>query len=682
MNTTPSPADSHDDGPEHQGSESARDDAMLDLLLQEALGGPAPPDQTRLILGRLSLEESASRTSRKNAAGKRSSGASKKLSPAIVIIGTAAALLLCVGIGVGVKYRLDRAALANTTEGSSGGTATPGGSGSSDSDTNRPGSAIASGTSTGRPSAPADPTTTPPKTRPRSKPIELAGSPSELAPAFPLTENAESVPSGEQSNTDRERQSVRPRPAPQPITLVSRQLDDRWQSHWKRLGVQPTAERSHEAQQKEFADRLGVAIPAEVIGDVEATRRALQSEANRSVISERLVMAFLGKANDQAAEQLSGVLQRGTGLDQLISGWMLPTSNSPSDSADEGKNSKAANPWLRLLEPANLHEVTVKTASLTAHQDLRCQRCHEVPNAGDKVPTQSDYWSFAAGLSAWKQPSRAKQDVFYDTADGRQRMATKPSPASMQRWARDLVGSRRLAEGIVSNLFAMVHGTSAMTGPFDLSVAGAVAPPPEMLRPLAEDLLASDFDVLRTLSILVSDVASQRSVPDAMTPQGILLANDDQWQNAVASVHAMAARSPFQRPESVQRRLQLARLDAKPNWPDEKGREALLAQPLGSELNADGTPKDRQQRRPNESRSREERLQIAAAGYPMRESMIVPAWLERLPDFDSRLNHVAHLAGRLKLSDAEKELALQAREAGDNEALIYERLWWIIQPRS
>ncbi|MEP1645870.1 hypothetical protein, partial [Rhodopirellula bahusiensis] len=585
MNTNPSPAEPHDEGPENQGPDSLRDEAMLDLLLQEALGGPTPPDQTGLILRRLADEDEGSPSKRagsKNgsvSATSQSPTFTSKLSIVTLLIGTAAALLLSVGVAVGLKYRSDLALQAKADEAAKNTPSIPGPA---------PVAENQEGASTPTPE---------PAPRKRPRPIELAGDPS-------------SSTGSDDSTTDpadsRDQPNVQPNRTPgsaPPITLVSQNVDKRWQSYWKRLGVSPTPSRDKESIQQELADRLGLVIPIDAIGDVEATRAAIQKPSNRQAISNRLLAAFLGKnpKQENAAESLSEVLKSGSGADRLISSWMRPSSGDATPQGDKQSESKkaAATPWIRMLQPADLHEVTVKTAALTNHQDLRCQRCHDVPNAGNEVPSQSDYWTAAAGLAPLLNPSRANKDIFYDTLDGRRQLASPPSDKQAKTWSNNLVGSRDLAEGIVSTLFALVHDSPSTTSPFDLSVASAASVPPETLRPLVDDLIASDFDVLRCLSILLSDAVMTRSVPDAMSPQGILVADDQQWSNAVSAVHAMAARSPFRRPGSAQRRLQVAQLDAKPNWPADSGRDALLAQPHGSELSADGTPSGAGDRRPD-----------------------------------------------------------------------------------
>ncbi|KLU04324.1 hypothetical protein RISK_003378 [Rhodopirellula islandica] len=638
-----------------------REDAMLDLLIQEALGGPTPSDQTGLILRRLADENAGSES--KLAGSKNQSASpvaehSSQPSLATILIGIAAGLLLCVGIAVGVKYRSGVALQAIAEEATDN--AAP--------SVPTPSAVVESEDASPQPK---------PAPRKRAQPIELAGDPSTTLDDDPGSLSPE-LPS--QQDT----QSASPSAAVPSITLVSQNINSRWQSHWKRLGVSPTPSREKESIQQELADRLGLVIPVDAIGDAKAIRTAIANPSNRQAISKRLLTAILGKnsKHQDASESLSEVLKSGSGADRLIAAWMLPSKADSNPSPDEKSDSSksAATPWIRMLQPTDLHEVTVKTAALTSHKDLRCQRCHDVPNSGDEVPTQADYWTVAAGLAPLLNPSRANKDLFYDTLDGRRQLAKRPSQEESRAWSDNLVGSRDLAEGIVSTLFAMVHDSPSTTSPFDLSVASAASVPSETLRPLVDDLIASDFDVLRSLSILLSDAVMTRSVPDAMSPQGVLIADDQQWSSAVSAVHAMAARSPFRRPGSAQRRLQVALLDAKPNWPGDSGRDTLLAQPLGSELSADGTPSNSEKRRPEKNGDR--KTAVAATGYPMRSSMIVPAWISQLPDFDSRLDHVAHLAGQLKLNPSERELAHQALASGDDEALIFERLWWIIRPNS
>ncbi|WDQ16586.1 hypothetical protein [Rhodopirellula sp. P2] len=669
MNTNPSHAEPHEDpprnnGPDSQGPESLREDAMLDLLIQEALGGPTPSDQTGLILRRLADEHAGSDSKLAGSKNQSSRDASRvakhssKLSLATILIGTAAGLLLCVGVAVGVKYRSDVALQAIA-----------------DAAADRAAPSVPNPA----PVVDSEDASPQPKSAPRKRaqPIELAGDPSTTVAGDPGSLSTDSPELPGQQDV----QPASPSAAVPSITLVSQNIDASWQSHWKRLGVRPTPSREKESIQQELADRLGLVIPVEAIGDAQAIRTAIASPSNRQAISNRLLTAFLGKKSkhQDASESLSEVLNSGAGADRLIAAWMLPSKAGSKPNADVKPDTQksAATPWIRMLQPADLHEVTVKTAALTRHQDLRCQRCHDVPNSGDEIPTQADYWTVAAELAPLLNPSRADKDIFYDTPDGRRQLAKRPSQAETQARSNNLIGSRDLAEGIVSTLFAMVHDSPSTTSPFDLSAASV---PPETLRPLVDDLIASDFDVLRSLSILLSDTVMTRSVPDAMSPQGILIADDQQWSSAVSAVHAMAARSPFRRPGSAQRRLQVALQDAKPNWPGDSGRDTLLAQPLGSELSADGTPSNSEKRRPEKNGDR--KAAVASTGYPMRSSMIVPAWISQLPDFDSRLDHVAHLAGQLKLNTPERELAHQALASGDDEALIFERLWWIIRPNS
>ncbi|MFG0255003.1 MAG: hypothetical protein ACF787_07885, partial [Rhodopirellula sp. JB053] len=389
----------------------------------------------------------------------------------------------------------------------------------------------------------------------------------------------------------------------------------------------------------------------------------------------------LNSPSDQLmAKQVSQTLRSGSGFDRLIASWFTERESVGGKRRDAkntpaNRNSTPSASFHELLRPLGEHETLVTTAAVTLDADVRCQRCHDLPTLSneDRTITQHDYWQLAATLSPWI-PIRPNSDAgrFYDLPDGRRRLAEADQDAE---WPGQLIGSRSLAEGLVGVTWKMVHGRPLASSPYDLS-GGVGDSDLRVLRDeLADDLLASDFNLLRTISLLMTDSIVSRSTPEAMTASGVLTATDDQWIDAVAAIESFAAAPPETLPTSQGRRMRLVQESDLPQLGLGTGK-SVLAQPLGRD-ESDSDEKPRQ--RPGSTTPRTSPAVLA--GLPMRPTVVMPAWINELPDFESRLDHIAHLAGLRRSPESAQKLAGQMRDAGVEEALILQRIWWIIRPQ-
>ena len=649
------------------------DDAMWEVLLGEALGEAsrekasgamsdppqrlAPPDQTQLILQRWheTQEESApvrpAKASFASAKTKPSSSRNWMVGLAVV-----AGLLIVGGLAWGIQNRIKDNGLAKQK-------------------------ALPATTHVGPTEAPAPvvdravPGTTSDTESDQNVPvrvIELAGPSSTPARELPMI----SSELRDRSSDPKEQEGAR---SIRPIRLVSRSIDQHLKTYWQRVDVDATALTSNEQTAARLKERLGIHVAPESIGEAEAMMAELKQPRNLDALANRFFETLSGRTPvppDVVTEtpwmaQLRQTWKQHSGMDRLIASWF-----EQSTADDSGEDSKQIEPIRWLFGTSQPHERLIKTASLTHNADLRCQRCHDMPLRGKDSNSQAEYWRFAATmLPSLGFKSTKDQRLFYDTADGRRKMAE--TGRELQLLPENLIGSSRLAGGLVDWVWRTIHGRPLVTNPYDLS--GTTDEEMRGLhQELADDLVASNFDLLRTISLVMTETILGRSVPAAMTSEGILAANDAKWTDAVAAIDSFAASAPATKLTSEKQRMQLVAEVGTPKIQQLGGINGVLAQPLGLEdiEESDNT---------SGKRSRDKFLgsaQTAAmVGLPMRATWVMPGWLDRLESVQSRENHLAHLAGRLELPEAVEELAEKMRAAGVDEALILQRIWWIIGPR-
>lgn len=661
--TLPEPTDPIPSGDSADDARVA--DAVLDVLLAEVLTGQAPPDQSAIIIERLqrpvvcsvTKRKSGSRSSRPRPSVARSSTSTWRIAWV-----TCAAILVCAGVVAGIRFRngVITAKNANAPQGIDGVT--------------KPDVEVRGATSADRFEL------DPPAERHR-----VPAPPIALADASP---GAEIPPPDSIEMFDEGQSQARialvpaPRPPAQPLTLVSTSLSDHLNQYWERAGVQPTKLLSPEEIAQRLTGRLRVNVKPHAIGDSEAMLTLLARPQNTKrlagpvleAISSRPDGSLTRPVDQQMMAQVAKTLGDGRGFDRLVASWFVEGEDGRAESKESDVETVPS--IGELLRPLGQHEAIVSTAALALGTDMRCVRCHDLPTSGrDAITSQHDYWQFAAALSPWLGwQTNGPSGWFYDMPDGRRRLAQAELSSD---WGQQLVGSRPLAEGLVGAMWEMVHGRPLTSTPYDLTGCANDFDLQQLRNELTDDLIASDFNLLRTISLIMTDSIVGRRTPDAMTPSGLLTATADEWVRAVSAVQSFAAAPPESMPSSLDDRVSLV-LGELPHAGSVDATSALLAQPLGSSGMGFDDPQGAKKFLPVEM---PEPSPAVLAGLPMRATIVMPAWMGKLPDFDSRLAHIGNLAGLHDVPDDVKTLAGQMREAGLDEPLILQRIWWIIRPR-
>lgn len=652
------------------------EDRMLDLLLAEAIDDssdrPEPPDQTRVILERFHAAKLAP-SSTKSPQSKTKSSTTPKPSPWGWLLAVSVAVMLMGSIAWQFRSQISVATLPKPLETAENDKPGLPGVRAANPDTPRPNNVD--------PEFPAtDSKQQPGKPKPR-RVIELAGPAGQNRGT---TEQNALKDSATGDHPHAKPDAAKPdaakpgTPEPQSVRLVSKTMENHLDRYWKRIGVKPTPLLDKTEAAERLRLRFGLNVSASESSDPDRLATALTRVDNRKAIASRLLKTwfprFQSSKNPMVAsvtDQLEQTLQQRSGMDRLVASW-FGSSLRQSDS-----DPASGNMIDRMSGSSDLHQSLVRTVSMTHNRDLRCGRCHDTTSMGSAVAGQDEYWQFAASFLPVLQPSKQPpKNVFYDTTDGRRRLASpseklKPTP-------ENLVGSEHLASGLVDWVWRAVHDRPLVSSPYDLSGA-ANSEMQRLHQELSQDLLASNFDLLRTIALVMSQSILGREVPNAMTPEGLLVARNEDWIEAVIAIDSFAASAPIRRGSTPRERARLvAKMDL-PRLDKRTGRGAILAQPIGSDQPRSQSMMKNRPLLDRQSASGEV-SEAALAGFPMRSTLMMPAWLEQLPTFESRRQHIAHLAGQLELEPAVADLAKQMSDAQIDETLILERIWWVIRP--
>jgi len=492
-------------------------------------------------------------------------------------------------------------------------------------------------------------------------------------------------------------------PVVTPVRLASTQLHQQFHTYWDRVGVTPAPVKTDEEIAELVKARLGVKISADDVRSFEAADEAISKTWSVRNLAAHLLATWSMRsveeldsdADEEMIRQLSRQLRGRKSVAELFVRWMgLP------DELPEEHDSRLT-PWAELVSPLSPHSRVVATAAVTMDHDLRCARCHDV-SGPDSLPRQSDYWHFAAFVDPIVQPqsSTTLRDIqggeswddralSYETLDRQQRLAEPKLPEGwsdpstigsadrsastrLARWTGGLKQSRRLAAGLVSTTWQLVHGSPLSSQSCDFSAAPADPLLEEMHRRLTDDLLASDFDLVRTVALMVTDPAFGRDIPEAMSESQWLLASNEQWRAAATQVNAWAAGTRMETLPPANQRMRLAKsLVPDGRLSGANLRESLLGQTVPGKKPGRAFPDE-------DGESFAAQL-MPAGGFPARATIAAPAWLEQLPTFESQVNHVIHLAGRDEVRSSERELAQRMQDVSTDRALLWQRLWWTIR---
>ena len=474
-----------------------------------------------------------------------------------------------------------------------------------------------------------------------------------------------------------------------PLADVAKQIDSLTNEYWKRIGVTPTSAATDAEIAARTQKRIGIAVGGEIIRDQEkltrhfarpraAKRLAAQWLAvTTGVDAERINQENNAEIVDRLGESFSGKQPFAATFVSLIDG-------SDANSArwyeliGEGSGQRKQGPRRQLEGLAG------KLAHLSMNADLRCTRCHD--DMIGRSGTQEDHWSFVALVSqAMRREGgrlivgepTSKTPVFYELSDGRQRLAEPRVQGSLmssaktaedfQTWTKSLPNSREFASSIVDSLWTMVHGRSLAPGAVD-----AFAPPQDetldqIQGELASDLLASEFDVSRTLALIVASPMNQRSVPDSLLAENSLTASGNDRSNDLDKVAAFAA--AVQTPKSSRgQRIELAMRRIGSEIRNDAN-TALLAQPMLRES------KNTMSQSIPKGLSFSQRLSV---DFPGDDADLPVSWLRSLDDFDQQVQHLVYLAGGRNVPANLEDAAKRLRDAGTEQSAL-SRLWWILR---
>ncbi len=458
------------------------------------------------------------------------------------------------------------------------------------------------------------------------------------------------------------------------ITLVSTDVDSDMTNYWQAIGIDP----SGDAPAEEVAARLAAVVGIELDAAAVKDSTLIQEEIARPVISKVIARRWLTeltggginrveKTTRQALiNELSQCFRSKQSFDRTLASWM------------SGK-SEHSSAFYTAFAGDGRHQSVRRLASLTANVDLRCVQCHDSYIEGNVA--QSDYWSFAAFLN--KGLSRQRDDwsvdaenhtaapLFYSLPDGRQKIAESeipqrwvsgPKPEKIVDWSASVVGSKRLARGVVNSLWKLVHGQSLRGHVFDTSSAPHDKALDRLEQRLANDFVGSNFDVGRLLALIVASPSARRSVPEALRPENTIASSEEVHQ-AMQSVNAFAASMPPHRSLPIQRRIEIAqsRIGATLD-----GTQPVLAQGTG-ELSSEPP-------RVNPNRSK------AGSDFPSRAHGLPVQWLSRIEDPQNQAAHLGYLAGMHEFSPELQAAAKQLEEAGEDRSLALQRIWWLVRP--
>lgn len=491
-------------------------------------------------------------------------------------------------------------------------------------------------------------------------------------------------------STDQEPIDLVPRPAspspgvrqpPRAVTLVSQQFESELVEYWNAIGIEPAAEAERDEVVARLAANLGVQLPAEAISDSEQLMSELARADVAGKIASRWIQQFTERglqrvdqqAREQLAEELAACLQGKQPFDQTMARWI------------DGRSSQAS-AFYAAVSHGDSGAMVRRLAALTMNVDLRCTRCHDAKIEG--TGSQQDYWSFAALLSRGvarnadgqvtvdPDPSKTKP-VFYELADGRQRLA-EPAVASdwiggsseesvdtVALWANRLTGSEAMARGTVNSLWQLVHGQPLRGRVVDPITAPHNDSLDRIEDQLVQDLLSSQFNVGRTLSLIIASPATRRGVPDSLLPENALVVSEAERREAIEAVNAFAAALPRHTELSLAQRVDQA-IRAIGGKLDQDGRP-FVAQlgDAGAKPSGDATVKN----------------QPLAVDFPVRGESLPVQWLTLIDDEQSQIDHLGYLAGKEDLPQSVQDAitAMQADEEVSKELLL-NRVWWLLRP--
>lgn len=466
------------------------------------------------------------------------------------------------------------------------------------------------------------------------------------------------------------------------VTLVSGQVDSEMQQYWNAVGIAPAPEASKEEISARLAAVLGIQVPTEAIGNPEQLQVAFTDSAfSRAVAAQWLnqitdggVRRIAANERDGLIEELAKSFQADAEFDLTLTRWLNGDSQNASAFYAAVRAGRAN---------ANDESAMVRRlASITMNVDLRCTRCHDSYIEGRGG--QHDYWTFTALLRRGVRRAEGQLEidpdyekspptVFYETSDGRQRVAEPEVAAGwlgrsklprVQRvgdWTKTLVGSEVLARGVVNSLWQLVHGQPLRGRVVDPINAPHNDALDRLESNLVDDLMRSRFDVARTLTLIIASPVTARGVPEALLPENALVADEAETRKAMDAVDAFAAALP-----------------PRQHLP-QRERVAQVLRSVGASIDADGQAFVAQIGENGNSNSKSADVDNLAEDFPRRATSVPVQWLSRIQDHRSQVEHLAYLAGLSQVPNSVAQAAEVTRKVEDDTTALH-RAWWLLRP--
>ena len=468
----------------------------------------------------------------------------------------------------------------------------------------------------------------------------------------------------------------------EPVMLVSKQIDSELRNYWEAIGIDPAEEAHRDDVAARLAAVLGIELPAEAIDDPQLLQETISGKrVSRAIARSWLQLITEGgprrlddDARRELVNELAACFQSKQEFDRTLAAWIGGKSSSTpafySAIASGPRHASDSTAMIRRL------------AALTMNVDLRCTRCHDSYIEGNG--RHEDYVAFKAfvrrgvtrerdGSVTVDRTSRADEPVFYELADGRQRVTQAAVAAAwmkdrsdqamtdVQQWSDRLVGSEELARGVVNSLWQLIHGeplhgrvVDPISAPHHESLA-------DLEGDLARDLMSSRFNLARTLALIVTSPATRRGVPPSLLPENALVADESEIEVAKNAVNAFAAAQPPRTRLPMQDRL------------------AQAMRAAGAKLSTDDSPIVAQIGNDTNSGAAKSTAKPLAADFPATAKSLPVQWLDSIEDPKSQIEHLAYLAGMSEVPEEVFVVANESETASDRSTALH-RVWWMLRP--
>lgn len=466
------------------------------------------------------------------------------------------------------------------------------------------------------------------------------------------------------------------------VNLVSSKLNQELMEYWESVGVTPTGEVPLPEAADRLFSRLDLKIPSEMLLDPETMQTYLAQTPSAKQLAtawlRQMTNGGLGRLEEDdlvsLVNELAKCIEGERSLDRTLLSWI------------EGQNPRSA-AFHQAFGSVGRVSTVNHLAKLTMNVDLRCIRCHDSKIEG--TGRQADYWGFAALLKSSfttqsvseipdANQSQSAKPIFYELLDGRQRIAD-PSVSSrwlatsdgqpvrsVKEWADALSGTRSLANGVVNSLWELVYGmplegrvVDPVTAPHDAVLDG-------IQDRLVSDLMESDFNISRSLALIIGTPVARRAVPEALNDDGQVVASSRSRAEAIHAINAFAASLPIKKRLSVKRRVD------------------QVTRSMGTTLNS-GNPAfvaqaDNSTGKPPKA-NRNTTATFLDDDFPTASDTLPVQWLRLIQSQDSRVDHLAYLADLYELP---KEVAdvvqMMDKETVEDQNLLLQRVWWMLRP--